>query len=107
MLKEVVYSEAGRRMTFHVSGEIGGITETLGVWKDRALKAPSTELTTTTLRDLLARENAPAFIHFISLDIEGAELEALKAFLSKRTALARSPWSTTTRSPSAPRLVLS
>ena len=80
MLKEVVYSEAGRRMTFHVSGEIGGITETLGVWKDRALKAPSTELTTTTLRDLLARENAPAFIHFISLDIEGAELEALKAF---------------------------
>ena len=40
MLKEVVFSEAGRRMTFHVSGEIGGINETLGVWKDRALKGP-------------------------------------------------------------------
>jgi hypothetical protein len=80
MLKEVVYSEAGRRMTFQASGEIGGITQTLGVWKDRALKAPSTELTTTTLRDLLARAHAPAFIHFISLDIEGAELDALEAF---------------------------
>src|SRR5262245_65796976 len=38
------------------------------------------ELTTTTLEDILGRAKAPNFIHYISLDIEGAELEALKAF---------------------------
>ena len=27
---------------------------------------------------MLAGDNAPSFIHFLSLDIEGAELEALK-----------------------------
>jgi hypothetical protein len=38
------------------------------------------ELTTTTLGDILDRAKAPNFIHYISLDIEGAELEALKGF---------------------------
>ena len=36
------------------------------------------ELTTVTLGDLLARAKAPRYIHYMSLDIEGAELEALK-----------------------------
>ena len=36
------------------------------------------ELTTTTLGEVLAGANAPSFIHFLSLDIEGAELEALR-----------------------------
>lgn len=80
MLKEVVFSEAGKLVTFQASGELGGITETLGAWKDRALEARAVEFTTTTLRDILERSNAPRFIHFVSLDIEGAELEALKAF---------------------------
>lgn len=80
MLKEVVFSEAGRRMSFQASGELGGITDTLGVWKDRALKAPTVELTTTTLSEILERTKAPRFIHFVSLDIEGAELEALEGF---------------------------
>ena len=38
------------------------------------------ELTTVTLRDVLQRAHAPSFIHFMSLDIEGAELEALRGF---------------------------
>ena len=38
------------------------------------------ELTTTTLGDILERTKAPPLIHFMSLDIEGAELEALKGF---------------------------
>jgi hypothetical protein len=33
-----------------------------------------------TLGDILERAKAPRFIHFVSLDIEGAELEALKGF---------------------------
>jgi hypothetical protein len=33
-----------------------------------------------TLDDILRRTNAPRHIHYISLDIEGAELEALRGF---------------------------
>ena len=80
MLKEVVFSEAGKRVSFQASGELGGIKDTLGLWKDRAEKAPTVEFTTTTLGDILERTKAPQLIHFVSLDIEGAELEALKGF---------------------------
>ena len=51
------------------------------------MKAPSVEMTTVTLDDLLMRAKAPAFIHFMSLDIEGAELEALRAFPFDRIKL--------------------
>jgi FkbM family methyltransferase len=80
MLKEVVFSEAGKTMDFQAADDIGGLTETLDTWKEEADKAPTVKFTTTTLAEILARTNAPPFIHFISLDIEGAELEALKAF---------------------------
>jgi FkbM family methyltransferase len=80
MAREVVFSEAGKRMQFQASGEFGGITEKLGVWKDTAMQAATVEFTTTTIGDILERTNAPPFIHFVSLDIEGAELEALKGF---------------------------
>jgi hypothetical protein len=80
MLKEVVFSAAGQKVQFQASGELGGVADTLGTWKDRAMKGRTVEFTTTTLADVLKRTNAPSFIHFMSLDIEGAELEALKAF---------------------------
>lgn len=80
MLKEVVFSDAGRTMKFQDSGGLGGITDTLGARKADAMQAPTVTFTTTTLRDLLRETKAPRFIHFVSLDIEGAELEALKAF---------------------------
>ena len=37
-------------------------------------------VTTVTLHDLLAQHNAPREIEYLSLDIEGHELEVLKAF---------------------------
>jgi hypothetical protein len=80
MLKEVVFSEAGKPVPFQVSEELSGIKDTLGVWKDRALKGRTVVFTTTTLGEILARTKAPHFIQFVSLDIEGAELEALKGF---------------------------
>lgn len=80
MLKEVVFSESGQRLKFHASGALGGIADTLGRWKDAATSGRTVEFTSTTLDDILDRTNAPRFIHFISLDIEGAELEALKGF---------------------------
>jgi hypothetical protein len=36
------------------------------------------EFTTVTLDDILTKADAPNFIHYMSIDIEGAELEALK-----------------------------
>jgi len=80
MLREVVFSTAGRHVSFRASGDLGGISDTLGAWKAEADKAPMVDFTTVTLGDVLARTHAPAFIHFMSLDIEGAELDALKGF---------------------------
>lgn len=48
------------------------------MWKEVASAAPVVELRTVTLADILERGHAPSFIHFLSLDIEGAELEALR-----------------------------
>lgn len=78
MVKEVVSSESGKKVQFHTHSGLGGIADTLGKWKGEASKSPAVELTTVTLGEILARENAPPFIHFLSLDIEGAELDALR-----------------------------
>ncbi|HEX4914059.1 MAG TPA: FkbM family methyltransferase, partial [Vicinamibacterales bacterium] len=78
VFKEVVSSAAGQVVKFHTHAGLGGIADSLGKWKEEAQKSPAVELTTTTLGDVLARANAPTFIHFLSLDIEGAELDALK-----------------------------
>ncbi|NBS42100.1 FkbM family methyltransferase, partial [bacterium] len=43
-------------------------------------QAPLVDFTTVTLGDILERTHAPAMIDFMSLDIEGAELDALKGF---------------------------
>jgi FkbM family methyltransferase len=78
VFKEVVSSEPGQRVKFHTHAGLGGIADTLGKWKAEASKSPAVELTTTTLGDILERAKAPPFIHFMSIDIEGAELEALR-----------------------------
>lgn len=87
VFKEVVWSTPGRVMTFQKAEGLGGLAETLDRWKDQAMKAPSVAMTTVTLDDILTRAKAPAFIHFMSLDIEGAELEALRAFPFDRIRL--------------------
>jgi hypothetical protein len=78
MEKVVVSSAAGHIVKFHTHAGLGGIADTLGKWKEEAEKSPAVELTTTTLGAVLAGAGAPSFIHFLSLDIEGAELEALR-----------------------------
>jgi Methyltransferase FkbM domain len=80
MFKEVIFSKRGLVMAFHTAGGLGGIADTLGNWNEKAARAPTVNVTTATLADILVRADAPQFIHFISLDIEGAELEALRAF---------------------------
>jgi FkbM family methyltransferase len=78
MVKEVVSSASGQTVKFHTHSGLGGIADTLGKWKEEAAKSPAVELTTVTLAQILERSKAPGFIHFLSLDIEGAELEALR-----------------------------
>ncbi len=80
VLREVVFSKTGRRMAFHTAGGLGGLADTLAAWNERGAQAPTVEFTTVTLGEVLTRVHAPTFIHFMSLDIEGAELEALKGF---------------------------
>jgi FkbM family methyltransferase len=80
MFKEVVFSEAGKHVRFRSSGEIGGIVDTLGRWKNENQTAPIVEFTTVTLADILDHAKAPPVIQFMSLDIEGAEYEALRGF---------------------------
>ena len=81
MFKEVVFSEAGKKVKFWTGGFWGGITDSLGTEaKDIMSTAPTVEFTTVTLGDILERAKAPRFIHFVSLDIEGGELNALKGF---------------------------
>lgn len=78
MEKAVVSSVAGQVVKFHTHEGLGGIADTLGKWKAEAEKSPVVEMTTTTLGALLEGAHAPAYINFMSVDIEGAELEALK-----------------------------
>jgi FkbM family methyltransferase len=78
MFKEVVFSEAGQKVQFKVAGDLGGIAQDLGRWKSSADGSPTVEFTTVTLGDILERAHAPRYIHYMSLDIEGAELDALR-----------------------------
>jgi hypothetical protein len=83
IFKEVVFSEAGERVKFWAADDWGGvIDENLWNRKDKMqkYKAPIVEFTTVTLGDILERAKAPRFIHYVSLDIEGPELHALKGF---------------------------
>jgi hypothetical protein len=80
VFEEVVFSESGRVMDFRTAGGLGGLEATLGAWNTKAAQAPVVQFTTVTLRELLDRAGSPGFVHFVSMDIEGAELEALRAF---------------------------
>jgi len=82
--QEVVFSKAGLVMSFAQAGGLSGLSDTLAKWNEKAAQAPTVNLTTVTLDDLLARAAAPSYIQFISMDIEGAELEALRAFPFER-----------------------
>jgi hypothetical protein len=81
VVKAVVFSESGKRIQFLLADGWGGIIDdTFGVSKDRVPGAPIVEFTTVTLGEILDRAKAPRFIHYMSMDIEGGEVHALKGF---------------------------
>jgi FkbM family methyltransferase len=81
IVKEVVSNEAGQQVKFWRGKDWGGIEDTLGTEAKAVIhEAPFVELNTVTLGDILERAKAPRFINFVSMDIEGGELNALKGF---------------------------
>ena len=82
LLKEVVSDVPGQTVRFRKAGFLGGIEEGIGRWKDHETVRESDvqEFQTTSLTEILLKANAPRFIHYMSIDIEGAELDALKGF---------------------------
>jgi len=78
---EAVDSTGGRTVEFQNPGGFsGGILDYAGLWVSDERKADTTAVTTTTLEDILRRAKAPKFIHYLNVDIEGAEYEALRVF---------------------------
>ena len=81
VVKAVVFSEAGKRVKFWAGGDWGGIIDASFTRATTPpYEAPIVELTTETLGDILDRVKAPRFIHYMSMDIEGGEVPALKGF---------------------------
>jgi len=80
VVKAVVFSEAGKRVKFWAGGDWGGIIDNVSKSNMQAYEAPTVERTTETLGDILDRAKAPRFIHYMSMDIEGGEVPALKGF---------------------------
>jgi len=82
IFKAVVFSEAGKRVKFWEADDWGRIIDETVEMKARmqTYTAPIGEFTTVTLGDILERAKAPRFIHYVSLDVEGPELEVLKGF---------------------------
>ena len=80
LLKEVVSDVPGQTVRFRKAGFLGGIEEDIGRWKDHETVRQSDvqEFQTTSLTQILLKAKAPRFIHYVSIDIEGAELDALK-----------------------------
>jgi FkbM family methyltransferase len=82
IFKAVVFSEAGKRVKFWAAEDWGRIIDESVEMKARmqTYTAPIVEFTTVTLADILERAKAPRFIHYVSLDVEGPELQVLKGF---------------------------
>ena len=84
LFEEVAYGRAGEIVRFRAAGQLGGIDDRLGFWKDDVQQFPIVELRTTTLADILERAGAPPFIHYLSIDTEGSELDILAALPFER-----------------------
>lgn len=80
LFREVAYAREGEKIEFRLAGPLSGIDDHIGLWKERVRGGRVLELTTTTLADILARARAPRRIHYVSIDVEGAELEVLRGF---------------------------
>ena len=78
-MDKAVYSVSGQKVNFSVRADtlLSGITSCI----DSHLSARDQSIIkveTITLTDALDQVGAPSFIHYLSIDTEGSELEVLK-----------------------------
>jgi FkbM family methyltransferase len=77
VFRQPVFSESGKKMNFRVAGMLSGIDSDLGKYKDTTSTSETVELATATLDEILAKGRAPKYIDYMSIDVEGAEYDAL------------------------------
>jgi FkbM family methyltransferase len=78
VFRQPVSNESGTKVSFRTAGELGGIESNLGKHKSEIASAKTVELVTATLDEILAKGNAPRYIDYMNIDIEGAEYNALR-----------------------------
>jgi FkbM family methyltransferase len=78
LFRQPVFSVSGKDVEFRAAGENGGIADTMGRTAGQAAKAPLVHFVTATLDEILEKAKAPRHIDFMSIDVEGAEFEALR-----------------------------
>lgn len=79
LIKSAVTGD-GRQIEFVKADELGGIAEHISAHAATVKDAERATISSITPTDVLAAANAPREIDYISLDVEGAELEILRAF---------------------------
>jgi hypothetical protein len=77
VFRQPIFSESGKKVSFRTSGMLGGIESDLGKYKGSTSAAGEVELVTATLDEVLAKGRAPQYIDYMSIDVEGAEYDAL------------------------------
>jgi FkbM family methyltransferase len=78
---EAVDNIGGQTVQFQNPGDYsGGIVKYAGWWVSDEHKQKAVEVKTATLADILRRAKAPSYIHYLNVDIEGAEYMALRDF---------------------------
>ncbi len=80
LFKEVVYSRAEEMIEFRSAGTWGGIEQHTDTFRQHVTQAPVVKMKTTTIGSILRRARAPEYIHYMSLDAEGAEWEIIRVF---------------------------
>lgn len=79
-----VWSESNLFLTFNETsiGELSTLDEfsSIDMHSNLRLIGKKYEVETISLEDLLVRNNAPAFIDFLSIDTEGSEFEIIQSF---------------------------
>lgn len=84
IIETLLYSATGVPMDFCIAcdNDFSGIISCLGTHKNHVMqtKQEIRTMTTTTLHDVLVQNDAPEFIAYLNLDIEGAEYDVLKVF---------------------------
>jgi hypothetical protein len=70
----------GREVEFIKGDELGGIVEHVNSHRDKVADKERVRLTSMTPTQILERVEAPKTIEYMSIDVEGAELEILEAF---------------------------